>query len=225
VYKIIFSLILLFIIPISLTAQEKTFIREYTHMVGDADSKITSRAIALDQVKKILLEEIGVYIESTFEMETIETNKEIKELTKNQIVSITAGITETKILDEKWNGIKFYIKAEITINLNDVKTKLGEIAKDKTKQLEEATNRANFAFEELGRIREQLEKTNSEKENLQLQLEYVNASDILSAYDWLQKGYNAQEINELDNAIRYYQKAIELDTNDADAYHNMGLLL
>lgn len=78
-------------------AQEKTFISEYTHKAGDADSKITSRAIALNQVKKILLEEIGVYLESTFEIEKTETSEEYKELTNSQIISITAGITETKI--------------------------------------------------------------------------------------------------------------------------------
>jgi hypothetical protein len=84
------------------TAQEKTFIREYTHKAGDADSKITSRAIALNQVKRILLEEVGVYLESTFEIEKKETSKEYKELTNNQITSITAGITETKIIEEKY---------------------------------------------------------------------------------------------------------------------------
>ncbi|MBU0476146.1 MAG: tetratricopeptide repeat protein [Bacteroidetes bacterium] len=216
---------LLFLISSFSLAQEKTFIREYTHTVGDADSKITSRAIALNQVKKILLEEIGVYIESTFEMETTETNKEIKELTNNQIISITAGITETKILDEIWDGSKFYIKAEITLDIDSVKNKLGEIAKDrdKTKQLEEANNRANLASDELSRIREQLNKTITEKEKLALQLEYAKTSDELSASDWFQKAYNAYEMKEYDNTILYYQKAIDLDPNNATANYNMGI--
>ena len=48
----VFPIVLLFILSSYSIAQEKTFIREYTHMAGDADSKITSRAIALNQVKK-----------------------------------------------------------------------------------------------------------------------------------------------------------------------------
>ena len=211
-YKIIFPLILLFIISSSLTAQEKTFIREYTHLVGDADSKITSRAIALNQVKKILLEELGVYIESTFEIKKTKTDKEIRELTKNQITSITAGITETKILDEKWNGVEFYIKAEITIDIEDVKEKVSEIAKDrdKTKQLEEANNRAVQAYTELSRIRKELEKTNSEKEKIQLQLEYNNKSDVLSASDWFQKGNN--------KAIECYKQSACFGSKNAQKY-------
>ena len=46
----------------SLFAGAKTFIREYTYTAGEADSKITARAISLDQVKRLLLEEIGVYL-------------------------------------------------------------------------------------------------------------------------------------------------------------------
>ena len=189
-------------------AQEKTFIREYTHKAGDADSKITSRAIALNQVKKILLEEIGVYLESTFEIEKTETSEEYKELTNSQIISITAEITETKIINEKWNGIEFYINTEITIDVNDMLNKLDEIAKDrdKTKQLEEANTRAEEAFVELNRIGEKLKETISEKEKLQLQLDYARSSDILSALDWFQKGYNSTELKEYDNAILYYQR-------------------
>ena len=221
--RVVYAILLLLVFSALSLSQEKTFIREYTHTVGDADSKITSRAIALNQVKKILLEEIGVYIESTFEMEKTETDKDLKELTKNQIVSITAGITETKILDEIWDGSKFYIKAEITLDIDNVKKKLGEIAKDrdKTKQLEEANNKANLAYAELSKIKEQLNATISEKEKLSLQLEYAKNTDVLSAYDWRQKGYNAQELGEWDDAILYFQKVIELDP-DGITYDNIG---
>ncbi|MCF6271178.1 MAG: tetratricopeptide repeat protein [Melioribacteraceae bacterium] len=223
-YNKFFPVILLLIISSFSIAQEKTFIREYAHRVGDADSKITSRAIALNQVKKILLEEIGVYIESTFEIEKTETDEKISELTKNQITNITAGITETKILDEKWNGIEFYIKAEITIDLSETKNKLAIIAKDrdKAKQLVEANNRADIALEELEKLRTELKKVNSEKETLHLQKEYGIISNILTSSDWFQKGYNAYELKEYDKAIEYLKKVIELDPNYEAAYYNLG---
>ena len=222
----IVTLFLLLILSSLIYAQEKTFIREYTHKVGDADSKITSRAIALNQVKKILLEEIGVYLESTFEIEKTETSEEYKELTNSQITSITAGITETKILEEKWNGIEFFIKAEITIDVDDMLNKLNKIAqdRDKTKQLVEANTRTDQAITELNQIREKLKETISEKEKLHLHLEYAKNSNILSASDWVQKGRNATELNEYDNAILYYQKAIKLDPNFASAYNYMGIV-
>jgi len=221
--KIVAFFLLLILSSFSI-AQEKTFIREYTHKVGDADSKITSRAIALNQVKKILLEEVGVYLESTFEIEKTETSEEYKELTNSQITSITAGITETKILGEKWNGIEYYIKAEIIIDVNDMLNKLNKIAKDrdKTKQLIEANAKAEQAYKALSKIEEKLKETISEKEKLKLQLEYSVNSNVLSASDWYQKGYNAEELREYDNAILYYQKSIDIESNYIVAYNNMG---
>jgi hypothetical protein len=51
----------LFLSGLSVSVYAKTFEREYTYRASEADSKITSRAIALNQVKTALLEEIGVY--------------------------------------------------------------------------------------------------------------------------------------------------------------------
>jgi hypothetical protein len=35
------------------------FTREYTYPAGEADSKLTCRAITLEQIKRLLLEELG----------------------------------------------------------------------------------------------------------------------------------------------------------------------
>ncbi|MBN2830224.1 MAG: hypothetical protein JXR56_07885, partial [Candidatus Cloacimonetes bacterium] len=93
------------IIGITLIAllQSMTWEREYTYRAGEADSKITSRAIALEQVKALLLEEIGVYVHSEIKESLSEQNGVLKELSTEQIEIVSAGITETKILDEKWN--------------------------------------------------------------------------------------------------------------------------
>ena len=102
----------------------KTFIREYTYQASEADSKITSRAIALEQVKRLLLEEIGMYVHATVQNEEIEVSGEVRELTSKQIEIISAGITETEILEETWNGEIYYIKAEIQVDENDVLKRL-----------------------------------------------------------------------------------------------------
>lgn len=91
-----------------------------------------------------MLEELGVYIESTFEDTTKEDKTGIEQLSRQQIVSITAGVTETKVLEEKWDGQTYYIKANITVDIDDVKKKIQEIAKDrgKLKELEEVKKKA-----------------------------------------------------------------------------------
>ena len=47
-----------------LFATDKTFVREYTYQASDYDSKVTSRANALEQVKRLLLEEVSVFMKS-----------------------------------------------------------------------------------------------------------------------------------------------------------------
>ena len=43
-----------------------------------------------------------------------------------------------------------------------------------------------------------------------------------SAFDWFQKGYNADENKEYDKAISFYERAIELKPGLKIAYNNMG---
>ena len=54
-----YILVILFCLFINTTVVAETYIREYTYKASEADSKLTSRTIALDQVKTILLQEIG----------------------------------------------------------------------------------------------------------------------------------------------------------------------
>ncbi|MGD0591626.1 MAG: tetratricopeptide repeat protein [Bacteroidota bacterium] len=215
---------LLIVISLPLFAGTKTFVREYTYKAGEADSKITSRSIALDQVKRILLEEIGVYLQSSIETKKEERDTSYKELTTEQVQSITAGITETKIIEERWNGDTYYIKASITVDPDEVNKNIARIGADQTKlkELEDVKRKADDAFAEIERLRKELSVTISEKDKILKQKEYNTASNTLSAADWLQKGYNAHELKEYDNAILYFQKAIELDPKDAEPYAILG---
>ena len=79
------------------------FIKEHTYRAGDMDSKVSSRAIALMEVKRALLEQLGTYLVSETEVRNFQ-------MTKDQISLLTAGIVSAVILDEKWDGKDFYLK-------------------------------------------------------------------------------------------------------------------
>jgi hypothetical protein len=59
-----FLSISLFVLPLLTWADTEVFIREYTHKAGDADSKITSRQIANQEIKREMLNEVGTNIYS-----------------------------------------------------------------------------------------------------------------------------------------------------------------
>jgi len=75
-------------------AETKTFVKEYSYQASEYDSKVSCRALALEQVKRLLLEELGTYLESETEVKNFQ-------LTKDQIVILTAGIDSTEKNDEK----------------------------------------------------------------------------------------------------------------------------
>ncbi len=59
---------LLFLTVNSAFAEKVTFVKEYNYNASDLDSKVSSRTIALEQVKRLLLEELGTYLISETEV-------------------------------------------------------------------------------------------------------------------------------------------------------------
>jgi hypothetical protein len=73
---LIFTLVAVFILLTNLAyAKSVTFQREYTYQASEADSKLTCRAIALAQVKRLLLEELGTYLEARTEVKNYQLTK------------------------------------------------------------------------------------------------------------------------------------------------------
>ncbi len=109
------------LIALFVNAENKTFIREYTYQASESDSKISARNQAMSEVKKLLLEELGVYVESYVNYTIEERQGHItKDFITNEIKQLSVGITETKILEEKWNGEQYYVRAEIVADPTDV---------------------------------------------------------------------------------------------------------
>ena len=173
----------------------KTFIREYNYRAGEADSKLTARAIALEQVKRLLLEEIGVYISTSFENETIEVGDEVKELTTKDIEVISAGITETKIIEENWTGDNYYIKAEIDVDEDDVIERLNDVVQDqeRAEELKESRKRADEALAQIDELNKKLGVLQQENEKLKFQKdELVTQKDDIPEETMKEKEYEIQ---------------------------------
>ena len=107
-------------------AETKIFTREYTYEAGDIDSKISSRIIALEQVKRLLLEELGTALMS----ETVVTNGK---LTKDEIMTFAGGIVKTSIIEEKWDGKSYRLKASIKADPLEVEKYINSVLLDRNK--------------------------------------------------------------------------------------------
>ena len=162
-------------------AESRTFVREYYYQAGESDSKISSRTKALTEVKRLLLEEIGVYLESYINYSEEKTENRISsQFLKKEIEQISAGITETSILEENWTGVEYYIKAEITVDPDDVIRQLNRSIEHRKASvvvdslnmlLTEANTSIKAKESEIASLRQSLEneqeKLRQQEENLQ----------------------------------------------------------
>ncbi len=210
-----FILLVLFI-PSLTSAETKTFIKEYTYQASEEDSRNSSRTIALREVKRLLLEELGTYLESVTEVRGFK-------LTKDQITTLTAGIVKTEIVEEKWDGRTYWLKSKIAADSVEVIKAIDALRKDreKTKQLEEVRKRSDELLRENEKLRKELTVAKGEKRQEQ-KADYDRTIKDLTAIEWYEKGYAAYISGNNSDAIAAFSNAIEANPKDSAAYSFRG---
>ena len=97
-------------------AESVSFIRDYTYNASENDSKVTARKAALEQLQKAAIEEVGVQVQSSVISQKSVSEGKLKQDMQLNFKVFSQALTKTKILEEKWNGESFYIKAEIEVD-------------------------------------------------------------------------------------------------------------
>lgn len=202
--------------PIKSFAKTKVFEREYRYQASEADSKLSCRTIALEQVKRLLLEELGIYLES-------ETKVSDFQLTTDQITTLTAGIVRTEILSENWDGEVYRLSAKIEADPNQVIEAISRLMqnRNKNRQLEESRAKTEQYLKEIEHLKKELVEAKGSDLGRK-QHEYVSIVKRLRAEDWFERGITFEESKRYEEAIRAYTKAIEMNPLHTGAYNNRG---
>ena len=176
----------------------------------------SSRTIALREVKRLLLEELGTYLESQTEV----TNFQV---TKDKITTLTAGIVSTEVIEDTWDGKVYWLKAKIAANPQDVIKSIDNLRKDrnKVKELEELRKKSEELLRENERLNKELKiaKGGTKQETAQA---YKRNIDNLSATEWFERGYELGISGNHTDAVKAFSMAIELDPHNAVFYYNRG---
>jgi len=213
----LFSFLFLLFIPYFTSAETKTFIKEYTYQASDVDSKYSCRTIALEHVKRLLLQELGTYLESETEVRNFQ-------LSKDQITILTAGIVQTEIVAEKWDGdsLKYWLKVRIIADPHDVIKSIDSLRKDRTKskEIEDANKKADAALKKIEILRKELEVAKKDQKKI---AQYNQEVWKLNASDLLFKGISLSNKGKYGEAINAFTKAIELNPDYVAAYCLRGI--
>ena len=213
---LLYSLLLFLFVPHLSFAGTRTFIKEYTYRASEDDSRNSSRVIALREVKRLLLEELGTYLESDTEVKNFQ-------LTRDQITTLTAGIVQTEIVDEKWDGHVYWLKAKIAADPDKVAQSIDALRRDrdKTKELETIRRKSDELLREVEALRKELA---SAKNGETQKTAYDQSIRRLSAREWLERGFAAKDRGAFKEAIEAYSRAIELDPDSIEAYYARALI-
>ena len=216
VFLIVIFNIFLFALPSH--AEKVTFVKEYTYQASELDSKASCRTISLEMVKRLLLEELGTYLISETEV------KDFK-LTKEQIKTYSAGIVGAEIIEDKWDGKTYWLKAKVSADPKETAKALKKIQADpfKGKELEETRKKAEELTKEVERLNKELAKAEGKQPSKKIQQEYKTAIQGLTAVEWVNKGYEAGTANRWEEAKDAFTKAIELKPDYAEAYVKRGV--
>jgi tetratricopeptide (TPR) repeat protein len=197
-----------------------TFTKDYTYQASEFDSKASSRILALEQIKKLLLEELGTYLIS-------ETEVKNYQMTKDQITVLTAGIVRTEVIEEKWDGKTYQLKARLSTDPKEVAQSVEKLRQDKktSKELEDTKKRADDLEKEVVRLRQELTvKADGGKIK-----QYNDTVNKLSAIDWMQKGLillgDGKDVNKNKEALEAINKALELNPENAELYFTRARIL
>ncbi|MCL1947115.1 MAG: PEGA domain-containing protein [Chitinivibrionia bacterium] len=107
---------------------QREFVREYSYVASEYDSKVTARDNAVDQMRAVLLREIGQVVIAEQRMESASRSNEfIYDNYSEKITAITASMVKMEILQEKWDGQKYYVRAKMLIDPSEVSKKASEV--------------------------------------------------------------------------------------------------
>jgi tetratricopeptide (TPR) repeat protein len=195
-------------------AKTVTFEKEYTYDAGEADSKLSCRTISLLQVKRLLLEELGTYLEA-------ETQVVNYQLTKDQITFFTAGIVKTRIVEEKWDGYKYWIKARIEADPDAVAKSINELrtSRQGTDNIEKIEEINEKYLDKIQELKGQLEII--QQDLLNINRDYNDASKIIFSWESYETAEQFRREGNFKDALDAYNQAIEKNPTYRN-YHGRG---
>ena len=202
----------LLLFPFASQAKTVTFEEKYTYDASEADSKLTCRTISLLQVKRLLLEKLGTYIETKTEVANYQ-------ITRDEIAALSAAIIKTEILEEKWDGKIYSLTAKIDADPDSVAKAIKEMkgsreGEEKANKLENVNEKY---IEQINELKEELARAQNNLININR--DFRSSSEIISAWESFETGLQLQRERKYKEAISAFNKAIEHNPKYMHFFH------
>jgi len=225
--KIIFSI---FIVLTFLCASAIGEILTIRHTVkqtfGGGQSPDDARISGIALAKREALEKAGTYIESL----TVVQNSKVE---KDEILALTAGVLKAEVISQKNyhtdDAFGIEIVVNVVVDISVLEERVKKQLQDRTHltELKDTQKREKELLQKVAQLEEENRKLTTNNQSTQkLKNEFQQASDGLTAVDWVKKALSlvdGEKYTDPKKAIEYLNNAIKLQPNYANAYGNRGI--
>ncbi|MGC4022782.1 MAG: tetratricopeptide repeat protein [Cyclobacteriaceae bacterium] len=214
----------LILIAQAIYSQEKTFVKEYTYKASEADSKVSCRAIAINQLRSMLLNDLGVYVESTDMLKNSDVGGKNSQDFAENISTISAGITKLNVLDETWNGETYWMKAAISVDTTTIAESLKRISEDrqKVRELEELKQKLNDTNQKMAELQAELATQKEMNSKVAITEKYNANVNEISATNYMYSAKAKFETKDYSGAISDFTDVLKLNPKSILAYAYRG---
>jgi tetratricopeptide (TPR) repeat protein len=151
-----------------------------------------------------LLERLGTYLES----KTVVVNYQ---LTKDEIISLSAGVIKTEIIDEIWDGKVYSLTAKVEVDPDAVAKSIDELRKNREamEEIKKIENINEDAIEKITQLKQEL--ATYQNNLINLNRDYKESSKIVSAWESYETGIQLLREQKYREAVSVFNKAMELN--------------
>jgi tetratricopeptide (TPR) repeat protein len=186
------------------------------------DARISGIALA----KREALEKAGTYIESL----TVVKNYKVE---RDEILALTAGVLKAEVVSQKnyltEDSFGIEIIVNVVVDTSVLEERVKKQLQDRTylTQLKDTQKREKELLLKVAKLEEENQKLTAKKQSTEkLKKEFQQASEGLTAVDWVKKAvalWEGGECIDPKKAIEYLNNSIKLNPNDASAYTFRGM--
>ncbi len=222
--KIFILTILIFALSCQIVFAKQEIIEASGSYIMDStldETPASATARAREEAKRAAIEKAGVYLQSYSKMVNLELDYDEVKTVAAQLLQIQDE--QRKIEPYQDNLLKFTVTIKALVDTND-EERLKTIMQDKN-NLEEATERykkLQAEYDALKNQMEQLKKNYNSANVAEIKKSVAQNNKFFDALLEMEQGNNFYFQKNYQSAIQAYSRAINLNSNFAEAYNNRG---
>jgi tetratricopeptide (TPR) repeat protein len=216
------SIALILLFPVVCFSETSEIISEGIYNMGDGETPIIAEGKALEQAKRLAVEQAGTYVKSYSKVKNFQ-------IAEDEVQVLASGIMEVTVLDKKRtvaeDAIKFWVKIKAVVHPDRMEV-MAERIRDQG--LAEDFGKMKDAYEksqkEIDDLKKQLAATKDDTNRKQIVAKITEQEKTFTTGQQFDEGMRLVMTNKPDEAIKAFSKAIADDPNNFKAYAQRAIL-